>query len=144
MTVETERCYRLVLADDHEMLRCQIKGIIEEEGDLEVVGEAGDGVELLKLLDIIPRAPHMAIIDISMPNLGGIEVTHKIRSLYPDMKVLILSIHKERAYIHGAFFAGADGYVFKQDVSSDLLSAIESIRNGGVYLSHNSVQTEKH
>jgi len=106
-----------------------------EKGDLEVIGEAGDGYELLKFLNLIKLAPHMAIVDISMPNLGGIEATSKIKSTYPDMKVLILSMHREKEYVRGALSAGADGYLLKEDVNAELFSAIEIIRRGGVYIS---------
>jgi DNA-binding NarL/FixJ family response regulator len=105
------------------------------KGDLEVVGEASDGVELLKLLKLVKSAPHMAIIDISMPNLGGLEVTAKIKTTYPDMKVLILSMHRDNEYVHKALSVGADGYLLKQDSSVELFSAIEKIRKDGVYLS---------
>jgi DNA-binding NarL/FixJ family response regulator len=129
--------YRLVLADDHAMFRHDLKRMFEEAGDLEVVGEAGDGLELLDLLSSINLAPHMAIIDVSMPNLGGIEATARIRRAYPEMKVLILSIHRENTYVHEALSAGADGYVTKQDADTDLFPAIDKIRHGGVYISPN-------
>ena len=106
-----------------------------ERGDVEVIGEAGNGIELLEFLNLIESAPQMAIIDISMPNLGGIETTSKIKSTYPDVKVLILSMHREKEYVRGALSAGADGYLLKEDVNAELFSAIEIIRRGGVYIS---------
>ena len=131
----TECPYRVVLADDHAMFRNDLRRILFEKGDLEVIGEAGDGIELIEFLNLIESAPQMAIIDISMPNLGGIEATSKIKSIYPDMKVLILSMHREKEYVHKAFSVGADGYLLKQDSSDELFAAIEKIRQGGVYLS---------
>jgi len=127
--------YCVVLADDHAMFRNDLRKILAERGDLEVVGEAGDGIELLEFLNLIESAPQMAIIDISMPNLGGIEATSKIKSIYPDMKVLILSMHREKEYVRGALSAGADGYLLKEDANAELFSAIEKIRRGGVYIS---------
>ena len=127
--------YCVVLADDHAMFRNDLRKILAERGDLEVVGEAGDGIELLEFLNLIESAPQMAIIDISMPNLGGIEATSKIKSTYPDMKVLILSMHREKEYVRGALSAGADGYLLKEDANAELFSAIEIIRRGGVYIS---------
>ena len=131
----TECTYRVVLADDHAIFRNDLKRILVEKSDLEVVGEAGDGIELLEFLNLIESAPQMAIIDISMPNLGGIEATSKIKSTYPGMKVLILSMHREKEYVHGALSAGADGYLLKEDANAELFSAIEKIRRGGVYIS---------
>jgi DNA-binding NarL/FixJ family response regulator len=131
----TEGPYRVVLADDHSMFRQGLKSVLIKEGDLEVVGEAADGLELLTLLTSAKLAPHMAILDISMPNLGGLEATPKIKSAYPEMKVLILSMHREKEYVHKALSVGADGYLLKQDSSAELFTAIERIRQGGVYLS---------
>ena len=131
----TECLYRVDLADDHAIFRNDLKRILVEKSDLEVVGEAGDGIELLEFLNLIESAPQMAIIDISMPNLGGIEATSKIKSTYPGMKVLILSMHREKEFVHGALSAGADGYVLKEDANAELFSAIEKIRRGGVYIS---------
>ena len=131
----TECPYRVVLADDHAMFRHDLRRILVEKSGLEVVGEAGDGIELLEFLNLIESAPQMAIVDISMPNLGGIEATSKIKNAYPSMKVLILSMHREKEYIHGALSAGADGYVLKEDANAELFSAIEKIRRGEVYVS---------
>jgi DNA-binding NarL/FixJ family response regulator len=77
----------------------------------------------------------MAILDISMPNLGGLEAASRIKSAYPDMKVLILSMHREKEYVQKALSVGADGYLLKQDSSAELFTAIEKIRQGGVYFS---------
>jgi DNA-binding NarL/FixJ family response regulator len=127
--------YRVVLADDHTMFRQGLKSVLGNRGDLEVVGEAADGLELLTLLASAKFAPHMAIVDISMPNLGGLEATTRIKSTYPGMKVLILSMHREKEYVQKALSVGADGYLLKQDSSAELFSAIEKISQGGVYLS---------
>lgn len=127
--------YRIVLADDHILVRQGLKKILREEKDLEVVGEASDGLELLTLLKFAKLAPHMVILDISMPNLRGIEATRQIKMVYPYMKVLILTIHKEKEYFREAISAGADGYLLKDDADHELFSAIETIRQGGVYTS---------
>ncbi len=127
--------YRIVLADDHEVLRQSLRNILAGTGDLEVVGEAADGLELLNLLKMSKLTPHMAIVDITMPNLGGIETTRRIKMAYPDVKVLILTIHKDQEYLHQALSAGAEGYLLKEDVNTELFSAIEMIRKGGVYVS---------
>lgn len=125
--------YRIVLADDHIMLRQGLKRIIREVGDLQVVGEASDGLELLDLLKKL--TVHMVILDISMPNLRGIEATREIKMIRPDVKVLILTMHKNKEYLYHAISAGAEGYLLKEDADTELISAIEAIRRGGNYIS---------
>ncbi|HYA12998.1 MAG TPA: response regulator transcription factor, partial [Syntrophales bacterium] len=93
----TMKPYRIILVDDHALFRHQIKRIIDEAPNLQVVGEAGDGFEALDLLKEI--GPDLAILDISMPKCGGIEASGIIKSLYPDLKVLILTIHRDEAYM---------------------------------------------
>jgi DNA-binding NarL/FixJ family response regulator len=127
--------YRIVLADDHEVLRQILKRILAERGDLEVVGEAADGLELLDLLKMSKRIPDMVIVDVTMPHLGGIEATRSIKMVYPSVKVLILTIQNEREYIEQALSAGAEGYLLKENVNAELFSAIETIRRGGIYAS---------
>ena len=127
--------YQIVLADDHALLRQGLRRIIEESSGLEVIGEARDGLELLNLLNLSKLNPHMIILDISMPNLNGIEATRKIKVIYPDMKILILTIHNDREYLQQAISAGAEGYLLKEDMHMELFSAIEKIRQGKVYVS---------
>jgi DNA-binding NarL/FixJ family response regulator len=131
----TEFPYRVVLADDDVLYRRVLKTLLKGERDLEVSGEAGDGLQLLDLLSSIPLAPHLAIVDISMPNLGGIGATSRIKSAYPGLKVLIVSIHIEKEYVREALSAGADGYLLKEGADSELFLAIEKIRQGGIYIS---------
>ena len=126
--------YRIVLADDHVILRQGLRMILEQKPDLQVIGEVGDGLELLDLLDYADSA-HMVILDISMPKLRGIEATRRIKMIYPDIKILILTIHKEEEYLQQAISAGAEGYLLKEDAHNQLFSAIETIRGGGVYVS---------
>jgi len=124
--------YRVVLADDHSLFREGMKLLIERMPDVEVVGEAGDGLELLHLLEEL--APDMAIIDIAMPNLRGIEAAREIKMSHPRTKVLILTMHKSREYLYHSIAAGADGYLLKEDSDVELLSAIGKIRNGETYV----------
>lgn len=123
--------YRIILADDHVLIRRGIRKIIEEVADLEIVGEAGDGIELLLLLNA--AVPDMVVLDISMPNMRGIEAISEIKLKCPDVKVLILSMHKE--YLYQALSAGANGYLLKEDAEKDLFTAIENIRHKRIYLS---------
>lgn len=125
--------YRIVLADDHVMFRQGIKRILERENGLEVVGEVGDG---LKLLDLVKNSPpDMVILDISMPSLRGIEATREIKSANSGVKVLVLTMHKDKQYLYHAVSAGAEGYLLKEDADTELFSAIEKIQQGGKYLS---------
>jgi DNA-binding NarL/FixJ family response regulator len=125
--------YRIVLADDHIMLRQGIKKIIEESEDIVVIAEASDGLELLDVLK--EMTPEMVILDISMPNLRGIEATREIKSSNPEVKVLILTMHKKKDYLYHALSAGADGFLLKEDTDTELFTAIKAIREGKIYVS---------
>ncbi len=125
--------YKVVLADDHLMFRQGMKKIIQEIDDLKIIGEASDGHKLLSLMKNL--SPHMAILDISMPNIRGIEATREIKTIHPEIKVVILTMHNNMEYLTHAIAAGAEGYVLKQDAGTELLSAIETVRGGGVYIS---------
>ena len=127
--------YRVVLADDHVLFRQGLKGILEGTADMEVVGEAGDGLELLNLLNLCKLAPDLIILDISMPNLRGIEVIPEIRMLHPTVKVLIVTMHRDKEYLYQALTAGAEGYFLKKDADTELFDAIEKIRKGEIYVS---------
>ena len=125
--------YRVVLADDHLMFRQGLKKILEERADLEVIGEVNCGLELLKLLQEL--VPDLVILDISMPNLRGIEAIQEIKRMHPQVKILILTMHKDKEYLHQAISAGAEGYLLKEDADTELFSAIEKIRHGKIYVS---------
>jgi two-component system, NarL family, nitrate/nitrite response regulator NarL len=127
--------YRIALADDQEsMLQC-VRRILAAEPDLQVVVEAHDGAMLLELLQAAPVAPDLIITDITMPTVGGIEATREIRTLYPETKVLILTMHPEEDYLIQALDAGAAGYILKDDAGQDLRQAIRLLRAGGTYVS---------
>jgi DNA-binding NarL/FixJ family response regulator len=125
--------YNIVLAEDHVLVREGIKKIIETIPGLQVVGEVGDGPELLELLKNLKV--DMAILDITMPSLPGIEATREIKKVYPALKVLILTMHKKKDYLDNAIAAGVDGYLLKEDAPKELLNAIEKIRQGMMYVS---------
>jgi len=125
--------YRIILADDHVIFRQGMKALITEAAGLEVVGEAGDGFELLHLLDEVPA--DMAILDISMTGLQGIETTREIRKKYSHLIVMILTMHKNKEFLYHAISAGARGYLLKEDSDIELFSAIEAIRKGAIYVS---------
>ena len=125
--------YEILLVDDHPLARQRTKTIIAEQSELAVVGELQDGLELLNCLN--HRPPHLVILDISMPRLGGIEATRLIKSSHPEIKVLILTLHNRREYVDQARLAGAEGYLLKDEADKELLLAIETLRQGGTYLS---------
>jgi DNA-binding NarL/FixJ family response regulator len=124
--------YRIVLADDHTILRQGIRRLVEEIPGVQVLGEANDGMELLALLS--RHATDLVIVDITMPGIGGIEATREIRKLYPHTKILILTMHKRIEYLHHAIAAGADGYLLKEDSNDELSAAITAIRKGRRYI----------
>jgi DNA-binding NarL/FixJ family response regulator len=127
--------YRIVLADDHVLVREGIKRIIQEDARLKVVGEAGDGLELLELLEESKSPPDMVILDIARPRLRGLEVVKIIKGLYPEVKILILTMHKSKDYLYQAMDHGADGYLLKEDANDALHAAIKAIRRGKQYIS---------
>ena len=125
--------YRIVVADDQALIREEIKKMLGECAQVELVGEACDGLEALALVEKLP--PDMVILDISMPNLGGLGATRQIKRLHPEVKVLILTMHNSPEYLQGALAAGANGYLLKEDANEDLFTAIEKVRKGEVYIS---------
>lgn len=125
--------YRIILADDHAMLREGIAKLINAAKGLQIVGEASDGLMLLKLMH--HTTPDMVILDVSMPGLRGIEAAQEIRRTYPGVAILFLSMHKKKEYLHLALATGAKGYILKEDSGSELIQAIAEIRRGKTYLS---------
>jgi DNA-binding NarL/FixJ family response regulator len=125
--------YRVILADDHVLFRHGLKRILDERSDLKVVGEVGDGLELLSSINKLK--PQLILLDISMPHLRGIEAIPEIRRIVPDIKILILTMHKDEDYLYQAISAGADGYLLKEDAEKELFLAIESIQQSRIYIS---------
>ncbi len=126
--------HRIVLADDHVLVREGIKMILASRPEFEIIGEAGDGLELLNLLKRGP-APDAVIIDISMPKIRGIEAIPELKAAHPDLKVLMLTMHKDDDLLRQAFISGADGYLLKEDVAKELFSALDTILDSRLYVS---------
>lgn len=124
---------RIVIADDHFLIREGLKSILEGGDDLQVVGEAKDGMELLFLLDQLK--PDLVLLDISMPNLQGIETARLVKIRHPEINILILTMHQEREFVIAAVSAGVEGYLLKEDAPQDLILAIQKIRHGKGFLS---------
>lgn len=125
--------YQIILADDHVILRHGMKSIIDGVQDLQVIGEADDGSELLKMLHTI--TPDLVILDIAMPKIRGLEAAAEIKANFPTVKILILTMHKSGQYLHHALSAGVDGYLLKEDAPKEIFTAIETIRTGRKYIS---------
>jgi DNA-binding NarL/FixJ family response regulator len=125
--------YRIVLADDHALFREGIKRIVAGFPGVQIVGEASDGLQLLELLKTI--GADMVILDLSMPNLHGIEAIGQIKRIYPGIKVLVLTMHKTKAYLQQSLAAGADGFLLKEDAYDDLHNAIRTIQEKGFFIS---------
>ncbi len=123
----------IIIADDHALVRQGLCRIIEEVNGYNVIGETGDGLEITPLVRRLK--PDMIVLDISMPHLRGIEAIHRIRKINKKVKILILTMHKNEDYVYDCLVAGAQGYILKEDADTELISAIETIKQGKVYVS---------
>lgn len=123
---------RVLLVDDHMVVRIGLKALIDAEPDLTVVGEAGNGVEALAQARAL--TPDVIVMDISMPELDGLEATRRIRAELPQCCVLILTVHAQERYLFPVLKAGAAGYVLKSTVDTELLDAIRTVARGGAFL----------
>jgi DNA-binding NarL/FixJ family response regulator len=124
----------IVLADDHLLFRNLMKKSIESFPDFAIVGEVSTGLELLELLKTCK--PDLIILDISMPDLQGIEAAREIKKSYPRTKILILTMHKSKDYLRSALAAGVDGYLLKENAYEDLIKAIRELQQGKRYISN--------
>jgi DNA-binding NarL/FixJ family response regulator len=123
---------RVVLADDHVLVRQGLRSLLERE-KFQVVAEASDGQELIRLAET--HHPDIAVLDISMPTLNGIEAARELGRSSPQTKAILLTQHEEEQYIHEALEVGVKGYVLKSQVASDLIHALQQVSRGGIYLS---------
>ena len=123
----------IVLADDHSIVRKGLRSILEEDASLEVLAEAGNRREAVKLCETLQ--PDVAIIDVAMPQLNGIEATGQIQKASPLTKVLMLSMHCDESYILRALTAGARGYLLKDAAENEILAAVRSVVKGSTYFS---------
>ena len=130
---------RIVIADDHHLIRQCIVMLLDKVKDFEVVGEAADGHETLKLTQ--RKSPDIVLVDIAMPLLNGIETTRRIREMAINTRVIILSMYSEVDVVHQALRSGAKGYLLKSSVVEELLIAIRSASKGEIYLSPSIAQT---
>jgi two-component system, NarL family, response regulator NreC len=124
---------RIVLADDHTVLRAGLKALLEGQRDFEVVGEASDGRELIRIVE--QTTPDVVITDLGMPNLNGTDATAKVVAQYPKTRVIVLSMHSDEGYVLRALKAGARGYLVKESAEADLMSAIRAVHSGRAFFS---------
>ncbi len=123
---------RVVLADDHPIVLDGLRNLVRAEADFELVGEAASGLAALKI--IREKAPDIAVLDISMPELNGIVLCRRLTAEMPALRVLILSLHEDRAYVNQAMEAGARGYILKRSAVENLVHGIRAVAVGGTYL----------
>jgi DNA-binding NarL/FixJ family response regulator len=128
-----------LIVDDHGVLRAGLRALLNAEPDLEVIGEAGSGREALRLVDELQ--PDLVLMDISMPDLDGIEATRRLGQTHPAVRVLLLTLHEDAALLREAIQAGAAGYVIKRAVESELLNAVYAARAGGLYIHPSMTRT---
>lgn len=124
---------RILLAEDHLIMRTGLRLVLEKQPDFQVIGEAADGREALALAQ--KEHPDVAVMDIGMPNLNGIEATRQLCASQPDCAVVILSMHSDEGYVLRALKAGAKGYLLKESAESDLIAAIRAVKAGKAYFS---------
>jgi two-component system response regulator NreC len=124
---------RILLVDDHAITREGLRSLIEKQADMEVIGEAKDGRKAVELVREL--SPDVVITDITMTNLNGVDATRQIVREFPKIKVIALSIHSNRAFVADMLKAGASGYVLKECTFDELVDAIRTVMDGGVYLS---------
>ncbi len=129
---------RIILADDHAVLRAGLVALLSAEADLEVVGEVGDGNACIEQAGLLE--PDVIVLDINMPECSGLDALPAIREQVPDCKVLVLTMHDDPGYLRSVLKAGASGFLLKQSAADELLAAIRTVSEGGVYASPRHVR----
>jgi two-component system response regulator NreC len=124
---------RIVLADDHTVLRAGLRALLERHRSFEVIGEASDGRELLKVVDQLK--PDVVVTDITMPQLNGTDATQQIVAQHPGVRVIVLSMHSDESYVLRALKAGARGYLVKESAEAELVNAIVTVHSGKAFFS---------
>lgn len=125
---------KIVIADDHILFRQGIKKLLEGIPYLEVIGEVNDGRELLQILK--EKKSDLVLLDVTMPNMGGIDAIREVKALKKKIKILILTMHKRKSYMYQAIASGANGYLLKEDSDVELVTAIETVSRGGTYITN--------
>jgi len=129
---------KILIADDHAIVRAGLRALIHSEPTMELVGEATGGFEAIELVQKFQ--PNVLVLDLSMPDLDGIAVTKKIKPQFPDVRILVLTIHDDEALLKAALKAGASGYILKHAAETELISAIHAILRGDLYVDSSMVR----
>lgn len=124
---------RVVIAEDHTILREGLKALLSQDPGLEIAGEARDGLEAVRVISEI--VPDLALMDLSMPKMNGIDAIREVKRACPDTKVLVLTVHKTEEYVVASLKAGANGYLLKESTHQELLQAVSHVLDGKPYLS---------
>jgi DNA-binding NarL/FixJ family response regulator len=123
---------RVFLADDHAIVREGLKSLVQAQEDMEVVGEAGEGHLALDAMRVSP--PDVAVLDISLPGLNGIQLAEQLRQMNPQIRIITLTVHEDRSYLRQSLQAGASGYVLKRAAPQELVNALRAVAEGGTYI----------
>ena len=129
---------KVIIADDHAIVRAGLRALIHADASLELVGEAAGGYEAIELVE--KNRPEILVLDLSMPDLDGISVTREIHPKFPDLNILILTLHEDEALLKEAIKAGASGYILKRAAETELISAIRTILRGDLYVDPSMVR----
>ena len=130
---------KVLIADDHAIVRTGLRALLQIEPTLSLVGEATGGYEAIAM--VADSRPDILVLDLSMPDLDGIAVTKQLRPLYPDLKILILTLHEDEALLREAIKSGASGYILKRAAESELISAIQIVMRGDMYVDPSMVRS---
>jgi DNA-binding NarL/FixJ family response regulator len=129
----TDTTQRILIVDDHALLRAGLRALLSQDPGIEIVGEAADGREAVRAVGQL--APHLVLMDLSMPEMSGMEAITEIKRRYPEVRVLVLTLHRGENYVHESLKAGADGYILKDATQEEFRVAIRSVLAGKTYLS---------
>lgn len=130
-----DKTQRVLIVDDHTLLRAGLRALLAQDPSIEIIGEAADGRDAVRAVGQL--APHLVLMDLTMPGMNGIEAVTEIKRRYPDVRILVMTLHKTEDFIHASLKAGADGYILKDATHEELRVAIRSVLQGKTYLSTN-------
>jgi len=128
-----DKTQRVLIVDDHTLLRAGLRALLAQDPSIEIVGEAADGRDAVRAVGQL--APHLVLMDLTMPGMNGIEAVTEIKRRYPEVRILVMTLHKTEDFIHASLKAGADGYILKDSTQEELRVAIRSVLHGKTYLS---------
>jgi two-component system, NarL family, response regulator NreC len=133
LSVPVVKRLRIVLGDDHALVRSGLRRLLERDQEFEVVGEAGDGLSVLQVVE--RQRPDVLLLDLSMPHFNGVDTAQRLHETLPELKIIVVSMHVDEAYVLRALKAGVRGYVLKQSSEADVVDALRAVRAGHAYFS---------